>query len=257
MVQSNHKIPIARPYGLARGESSGMRPSVQALVETVDQREPAFILIAAELQRIRRTGGTLDAEAIGRAIADGRRKYAQHLQDEEDRRPSRIPSSIVYYARRGRLVKIGYTAKPRKRFAGLLPDEILAWEPGGRPEEAERHQQFRNLRLSNAAEYFTRDATLDACIAQVREEHGAPDPAWPTLQNLQRRPSRARLPELPLTAHLVTLEAGTRQLGIRLGTARVWIHRKKLDHVLRDENGVHLYFLSDLKSLASGGRKAT
>ncbi|MCX4596109.1 GIY-YIG nuclease family protein [Streptomyces sp. NBC_01549] len=225
-------------------------------MDAVDQDEPAFVLIAAELQRIRRTGGDLDAETINQAIADGRRKYAQHLQDEEDRRPGRIPSSIVYYARRGKLVKIGYTSKPHKRFGGFLPDEILAWEPGGRAEEAERHQQFRALRLSNAAEYFRRDDALEAHIASVREEHGAPNPTWPTLQNLSRRPSRARLPELPVTTHLVTLEAGTRQLGIRLGTARVWVHRKKLHHVLHDENGIQLYFLSDLKSLANRGRKA-
>lgn len=257
MVQSNHKIPIASPYGLVREESSGVRPSVQALVDAVDQNEPAFILIAAELQRIRRTGGDLDAETINQAISDGRRKYAQHLQDEEDRRPGRIPSSIVYYARRGRLLKIGYTSKPHKRFGGFLPDEIVAWEPGGRAEEAERHQQFRHLRLSNAAEYFRRDAVLEAHIARIREENGAPDPTWPTLQNLAHRPTRARLPELPLTAHLVTLEAGTRQLGIRLGTARVWVHRKKLHHVLLDGDGVQLYFLADLKSLAASGRKAT
>jgi hypothetical protein len=100
-----------------------------------------------------------------------------------------------------------------------------------------------------------RDERLDAHISKIRVEHGAPDPTWPTLTSLTQRPGRAVLPALPISATLVPLEEGTRQLGIRLGTAHVWVHRKKLRHALCDEKGRKLYLLSDLKSLKSGRRQ--
>jgi hypothetical protein len=256
MAQSNRKTPIARPYGRAVRESAGMRPNVEGLIDIVDQSDPAFMFIASELQRIRRTGGDLDRAAVSAAINIGREKYTKFIQDEADSQPGRIPASIVYYVQRGPLVKIGYTTQPHQRFADLLPDSILAWEPGGKPKEAARHQQFAGLRINIRAEYFRRDASLDSHIGSVRERHGAPDPTWPTIQNLAHKHRQLRLPDIPLTPHLVTLEAGTQLLGIRLGTARVWIHRGKLHHILEDPNGTRLYLLSDLKSLQSGGRKA-
>lgn len=255
MVQSNRKIPIARPYGRAAQASTGLRPSVEERVGAIDQDDPAFMFVAAELQRIRRAGEDLTPDAISAAVNAGRKKYAQYTQDEADSQPGRIPESIVYYARRGPLVKIGYTAQPHQRFRDLLPDEILAWEPGGKVDEAQRHRQFRELRITNGAEYFRRNASLDSHIEGMRAQHGAPDPTWPTLQTLPQQPGRLRLPEVPVTPHLVTLEVGTRMLGIRIGTARVWIHRGKLHHVLEDQSGSRLYFLSDLKSLKSGGRR--
>lgn len=236
-------------------DESGVRRSVQPLIDSVDQEDPAFMFVAAELQRVRRTGGELDPPTIDEAIREGRRRHARYLQDEQDSRPGRIPESIVYYARRGPLVKIGYTTHPHQRFRDLLPDSILAWEPGGRAEEAQRHEQFRELRITNGAEYFHLDTSMDAHVEGIRAQYGAPDPTWPTLQTLPQKPGRLRLPELCVTPHLVTLEAGTRLLAIRIGTARVWIHRGKLCHVLEDQSGARLYFLSDLKSLKFGGRR--
>ncbi|OQQ12984.1 hypothetical protein B0675_39905 [Streptomyces sp. M41(2017)] len=231
-----------------------MRPSVQSLIGVVDQSDPAFMFIAAELQRIRREGGEFDSETIAEAIKEGRGKHARHLQNEADRQPSRFPESIVYYAQRGSLVKIGYTSQPHKRFGNLIPDAVLAWEPGGRPEEAARHEEFKALRISRGAEYFHRDEILDAHIEAVRSAHGSPDPSWPTLANLAQKPGRLRLPDVPMTPHLVTLEAGTRALGIRLGTAHVWVHRGKLHHLLKDSSGTKLYLLADLKSLTEKRR---
>ncbi|MEY9995880.1 hypothetical protein ABIE67_007912 [Streptomyces sp. V4I8] len=149
MVQSNRKIPIARPYGRATQASTGLRPSVEDRVSAIDQDDPAFMFVAAELQRVRRTGEELTPDLISTAVSAGRKKHAQYVQDEADSRPGRIPESIVYYVRRGPLVKIGYTAQPHQRFRDLLPDEILAWEPGGKAEEARRHRQFRELRITN------------------------------------------------------------------------------------------------------------
>lgn len=252
---------LRRPHIMREGldgrpRERGVRPSAQALIEMVDQGDPAFMFIAAELQRIRCAGIEFDEAAISEAVRVGRERHARHLQHTEDRRPERFPGSIVYYIRRGTFVKIGTTTQPQKRFAALLPDEILAWEPGGRAEEARRHVQFRRLRANAVAEYFRREEELDVHIDSVRADHGAPDPTWPTLTTLTQRPGRALLPAIPIAANLAPLEEGCRQLGIRPGTAQVWIHRKKLRHVLLDEDGKRLYLLSDLKSLKEKGQKA-
>ncbi|MFJ6348653.1 GIY-YIG nuclease family protein [Streptomyces sp. NPDC092046] len=225
------------------------------LVATVDQSDPAFIFIAMVLHRMRRTGTELNPEVIEQAIAEGRQLHARHLKEEATRNPARIPRSIVYYIRRGPLVKIGTTTRAMVRFRELLPDEILAWEPGGREEEAQRHQQFRDLQVRRGAEYFRRDERLDYHIADLRETHGEPHPRWPTLSGLPQQKRRTRLPDLPDMPLLGTLEEGARQLGIRLGTARVWIHRGKLQHFIVQSDGVKLYFLSDLRSLAAKGRR--
>jgi hypothetical protein len=213
------------------------------------------MFIVGELQRVRCTGVELDESVIGEAIRVGRERHAQYLQHEEDRSPERFPESIVYYIRRDAFVKIGTTTQPHRRFMALLPDEILAWEPGGRIEEARRHAKFHRLRANAAAEYFRREEELDAHIAAVRAQHGAPDPAWPTLTTLTQRPGRVRLPTLPIAADLAPLEDACRQTGVRPGTAKVWVHRKKLRHVLLDEDGRRLYLLSDLKSLKEKGQK--
>lgn len=257
MVQSNRKIPLARRPLPSPEAPAGIRPSVRRLIERVDQSDPAFLFIVAELQRRRRLELGLDEAGVSQAIEEGRSRYVRYMKDQENRRPGRIPPSIVYYIRRGSLIKIGTTRRPLQRFKDLLPDEILAWEPGSQPEEARRHEQFRDLRVSTGAEYFRRDAALDIHMSQIRDAHGMPDPSWPTLSGLTQRPSRARLPDLPVTPQLVSLQDGTRQLGIRLGTARVWVHRGKLCHVLEDSHGVKLYFLSDLRSLSKARRAAT
>lgn len=58
----------------------------------------------------------------------------------------RFPPSVVYYALRDDLIKIGFTKQPRKRMRALRA-ELMAWEPGGRSEELRRHQQFASHRV--------------------------------------------------------------------------------------------------------------
>lgn len=237
---------------------TGVRRSVQTLLGLVDQEDPAFTFIAVELRRRRRTSGELTAEDVTAAVLGGRKRFADHEEQAAASRPGRIPRSIIYYARRGHLVKIGTTARPHDRFASLLPDEILAWEPGGREGEGLRHRQFRSLRLTSKGEYFRRDEMFDAHIRAVATQFGPPDPTWPTLTNLEHRPATAATtPGPPRQADLVTLKQGTRMLGIRYNTAAVWKHRGKLKPFVLDGNGVQLYFLSDLKSLAEQRRKTT
>lgn len=244
------------PYGRVETESAGMHPSVQTLVAKVDQQDPAFMFIAAELQSIRSAGGDLTSETIDQAIVDGRRRHAEYLEFEQASHPGRIPASIVYYVRRGHLVKIGTTRRARARFHALLPDEVLAWEPGSHKEEKARHTQFATLRVSSVGEYFYLTPELRDHIDSIRQTHGAPDPTWPTMQNLPER-TRHQVPSPPTTPHLLPLQEACRQAGVRVGTAHVWVHRRKLHHLLEDTEGIKLYLVADLRSLAQKGKKAT
>jgi hypothetical protein len=234
------------------GGDSGIRRSIKALLDAVDRRDPALTFIAVELQQKRHEKDELTEGDVREAVVLGRTRFDEFRQQLADRRSDRIPDSIVYYIRRGPLVKIGTTTNPHGRFRDLLPDEILAWEPGGRTEEEARHAQFKALRVSNRGEYFRRDATLDQHIHDVAAQHGAPDPTWPTIQTLERHPTSAITPEPPVAPDLVTLKDGARRLGIRYNTACVWKHRGKLKAFLEDEAGNPMYLLSDLKSLAEG-----
>nr|WP_206687001.1 GIY-YIG nuclease family protein [Microbacterium aquimaris] len=53
---------------------------------------------------------------------------------------------VVYYLRYAARVKIGTSTNPRQRLGAIWHDELLAFEPGGRALEHERHQQFADLR---------------------------------------------------------------------------------------------------------------
>jgi hypothetical protein len=82
---------------------------------------------------------------------------------------------IVYYILRGPLIKIGTTTRPRKRFDTLMPDAVLAIEPGDKELERLRHTQFVSLRDPDVGrEYFTPGRDLIDLILRLREEQGIP-----------------------------------------------------------------------------------
>lgn len=54
---------------------------------------------------------------------------------------------VVYYIRFGNRIKIGTSANPRRRLAGLRHDELLAFERGNRQVEQRRHAQFAEYRI--------------------------------------------------------------------------------------------------------------
>lgn len=88
----------------------------------------------------------------------------------------RESDGIVYYILRGELIKIGTTTRPMKRFAALMPDAVLAIEPGDVELEKIRHGQFedtRNPKVGN--EYFHPQPPLLVHIRALREEHGVPN----------------------------------------------------------------------------------
>lgn len=60
---------------------------------------------------------------------------------------------VVYYLRFDNRIKIGTSANPRQRFAGIRHDELLAFERGNRLTERRRHDQFAAHRL-DGSEWF-------------------------------------------------------------------------------------------------------
>ena len=104
------------------------------------------------------------------------------------RRPNTPPlraerTGHVYYIRRGDLIKIGFTIQLAERMQALLPDEVLAVEPGTMRLERERQRQFAEWRYAGGfgpAEWFFDVPPLRDHIARVLLEHGQP-PALPTL----------------------------------------------------------------------------
>jgi hypothetical protein len=73
----------------------------------------------------------------------------------------------VYYIRIGDRIKIGTTGNFKERMGDLMPDEILAAEPGDRKLEGMRHKQFAHLRIRG--ERFASGEDLMSHITMVRE----------------------------------------------------------------------------------------
>lgn len=237
--------------------SSGLRPSVQAILDLVDTTDPAWPAVAAVLKEFTDAGVELDASSVPLAVKLGRQRWAtEGILTEEASRQTPLASGadlIVYYLRRSDLIKIGTTTNPAVRFGDLLPDEILAVEPGGRAEEVRRHRQFRHLR--GCGEYFRDAPELRDHISSIRSMYGEPDPSWPTAAN-RARPRRAW--ELPLATSVETMGAteAASKLGIPESTIRQWAHRKRLPLAGRDERGRQIFYVEHMVLLRDSGRAA-
>ncbi|WP_328336758.1 GIY-YIG nuclease family protein [Streptomyces violaceus] len=83
---------------------------------------------------------------------------------------------VVYYVLRGKYVKIGTTANLRERMRDLMPDAVLAVEPGGRVLERRLHGHFARIRYSRDREYFLLTDELQEHIDAVIAKHGPPPP---------------------------------------------------------------------------------
>lgn len=110
-------------------------------------------------------------------VADHRQKQGEHAEKavevHEVKRGNREPS-VVYYARIGDYIKIGFTTRLRNRLATLRVDELLAAEPGGADLERARHQQFATERIDLRRENFRQSDRLLVHIQAMRENHDLP-----------------------------------------------------------------------------------
>ena len=120
---------------------------------------------------------------------------------------------LVYYARRGDLIKIGTSIKLRQRMVTLKIDELLAVEPGSYNLEAQRHEQFADdqviiKRRGKPNEWYRPGKALVELTQALRAIHGLPDLSRREVRQLtaQERASLALLPPLRMKVRPFTLE---------------------------------------------------
>lgn len=164
-----------------------------------DRDDPAKMSILYAFRDLELTGISVTPETAEIAVKLGRLQHerheekraeeAQHLEEIRAANAASTafakvlsdhPDGVVYYVRRGDLIKIGTTKSFLNRMRNLMPDEILAIEPGSYSLENQRHQQFEEQRLGRdqrgtKSEYFHQSRALIDHIRRLRVEHGIPD----------------------------------------------------------------------------------
>lgn len=232
--------------------SEGQRPAHQELMELIDLADPAFAAVTTVLREMRDAGVELDSTTVQVAVKLGRQRFDWNKNTPlaaDAEMPSALTlasaaDSIVYYIRRGPLIKIGTTVDPVQRFRDLLPDEICATEPGARREEQFRHRQFRHLRC--LGEHFQPAPELMAHIAEVRGMYGDPDPSWTTSATAATA-GMARMLS-PGSMEVMTVKEAHDVLGIGNSTIRNWVRRGRLNRAGKEGRN-HLYYADDLRAL--------
>jgi hypothetical protein len=185
-------VTSGRPFVPQHDQSKRLiqAPWVKYL-QLVDRTDPALIQILAIFRDYELTGIEVTDESASIAIKLGRQQYERGMEERvlQQRRLGQAkketetfrkllddnPDGIVYYIRRGEFVKIGTTTRYRNRMKALLPDEVLAVEPGSYSIEDQRHRQFASCRLYPGSEYFRITDDLISHVVALRAEHGVPD----------------------------------------------------------------------------------
>lgn len=248
-------------------QDAGLRPSMAKLLELIDVTEPSFAKTAAILSDMASAGVELDEAAIDIALKMSKLPDVPTADAEARARQRKgadlgLPlwgadanqHSIVYYIRRGALIKIGTTTRPANRFKDLVPDAILAFEPGDRRVETARHQQFEHLR--KGGEYFTPGRPLTQHIERLRGLHGEPDEMWRTTANVGvGRPRMGSTHKAPTSTETVTVSEAARLINIPMPTVYGWVRRRKIRPVGMNERSRHLYYLEHFQGLASQAKR--
>lgn len=241
------------PSVLEQGD--GLRPSIEAVLSLIDVSDPAWPATAAVLREMSLAGVELDEPTVLAALKLGRRRWekgemaAVPYSSNVSLALASSADAIVYYIRRGTLIKIGTTTDPVQRFGELLPDEILAFEPGTYADESARHRQFRHLR--QRGEYFRPAFELTEHVRRLRLLYGDPDPAWPVATTLIDA-GRDEIP--PGAGEQITALDAVSRLDIKPGTLRGWVHRGKIAPAGRDCRGHQLFFVNQLTYLRENPR---
>lgn len=224
------------------------------LINTTD---PAWPTIASVLHEMANAGVEIDETAYGIAAKVGAYRYDISLPKTGRRYGLQYyqatltgtGGSIVYYIRRGELIKIGTTVDPVQRFSTLLPSEILAFEPGTDELEKIRHQQFDHLRCRG--EHFREAPELLEHARHLRRLHGDPDPSWPIVTPVKRAP--VAMPVL-VTHETVTADEAAARFGIHVSTVSRWVSRGLIRPVGQNERRARLYYAEHLATLQSRSR---
>jgi hypothetical protein len=151
------------------------------LADLIDPDDPAFHEIMGEIASFMFSGVGLTEETVNMAVTIGRYKHKHKPAEDEPTPKPGQHAPVVYYIRRGAMVKIGTTVNMRARMAALLPEEILATEPGGYDLEAKRHREFRQFAVPGQREWFYAGKPLQDHVSTLRALHGPPPADLPTL----------------------------------------------------------------------------
>ncbi len=245
------------------GENDGHRAAVELVLTKIDLDDPAVGAVTSVLSDMVKAGIEVNEQTVDTAIKLARLATAPSPAEQirTTRALGGLPmygpgadrNSIVYYVQRGSLIKIGTTSQPKKRFRDLVPDAILAFEPGDYKIEAARHRQFQSLRRGR--EYFEPRALLLAHIKRVRSQHGDPDPKWITTATIGQTVADLAEPlARPESGETLTAIEISRRLGISRNTVRAWAHRGQLLPVAGGTKRRPLYFLDQARELAERSR---
>lgn len=227
---------------------------VQRILEVIDTTDPAWPAIAGALRELIAAGIDIDASVAVAAVKLGRQRCPASVPGPKLPVQLGLASatdSIVYYIRRGDLIKIGTTKRPRHRFSCLMPDEILAFEPGARPKESQRHTEFKHLRYNRRREYFLPGPELLTHARRIRSVYGDPDPSWPTATT----PSEALRHAAVKSTETMTAREAETSLGINRATLRSWVIRGRLQATGIGEERRHLYYREHLITLRDSPRE--
>lgn len=147
-----------------------------------------------------------------------RMKQRRREVEEQLRQEALASQSVVYYIARGGIIKIGFTTNMTQRMASLMPDAILATEPGDRALEKRRHGQFKHLRAPLGNEYFSVHPDLLLHVETVLAEHGPPKmTGYPSYHSWH------------LGDHmLVPVKEAARLAGVPIRTMYEWIREGRL-----------------------------
>lgn len=91
-------------------------------------------------------------------LAEQRELAALNRPVRKKHQPKEIPRGYVYFIRFSDRIKIGWSADPHTRIAGLPHDEVLAIVPGSVHTEQGFHRQFEHLRCMG--EWFRAEPDL-------------------------------------------------------------------------------------------------
>jgi hypothetical protein len=179
------------PDGLSSNRGWHGVPGAKYIPRAGDPAVLPFISVVREWQR---AGIEMTEELMAAALKlahqrleEGRREVAKIYDTREKEAATQAKldalkpgafgdaaGAVVYYIRRGEYVKIGTTTNLKQRMRDLMPDEVLAVEPGSYDLESTLHAQFAEIRFSPSMEYFKLTEELQEHIAAVVERHGPP-----------------------------------------------------------------------------------
>lgn len=176
---SRHRILAAAPLSTDSYSDNTGRQGAE--LRGLDKNDPAYARIIQHICSMTDARVELTPEAVQIAILLGQRSFRRDSRSEDERRyrPPFKPGH-VYYILRGGLIKIGTTTDLQGRMQALLPEAILAIEPGNQPLEKQRHREFTDLRVHSRREWFRPGPALAAHIMTVIAMHGEPPDDLPT-----------------------------------------------------------------------------